>query len=86
MIESVPLQVFDSLLMDYHVGHALIAAFALSIVGALPLRSMKVLSVNVIAFGLIFALVPTGIAPLSYKFLGLGLLVIGPMLYVFASR
>lgn len=85
-MDPFPLQALDKFLLNYHVGHALLAAFALAMLGSLPLKSRKVLSLNAITFGAIFLLTPSSMAPIQYKFLGITLLVIGPMLYVTARR
>lgn len=86
MIEFVPLPLLDDFLIDYNVGQALFVGFVLAILAVLPMRSRKVLSLNVILFGLIFVLTPASLAPLQFKFLGIALLVVGPMLYITAQR
>ncbi|WP_336024784.1 hypothetical protein [Halobellus salinisoli] len=82
----LPLQLVDSFLLDYHVGHALLLVFVLATVGVLPLKSQKVLAINTITFGAIFALTPQSLVPIQFLFLGLALLVIGPLLYTTASK
>lgn len=86
MIAPVPLPLVDDFLLSYNVGQALILLFALSMLGLLPLRSRKALALNALTFGLIFALTPASAAPVHFRFLGLGLLVVAPMLYVTASE
>lgn len=86
MIESVPLALLDDFLIDYNVGQALVVVFVLSVLAVLPLKSRKMLSLNVIVFGLIFLLTPASLAPLTFKFLGVALVVVGPMLYITARR
>lgn len=81
----LPLQLVDSLLLDYHIGHVLLIGFVLTTLGALPLKSRRVTALIVMVFGLIFALAPAAIIPVPYLFLGLTLLVIGPMLYFTAK-
>lgn len=81
MLELVPLDLLDNFLLDYHAGHALLAGFVLSVLGLLPLKSGKLLSLNVIIFGLLFLLIPTALASVEFKLFGLVLLVIGPVLY-----
>lgn len=83
MIEFVPLDLFDDLIQDYHLGHVLISVFVLSILGSFAL-SKKLLSLNVIAFGLLFLIVPNTISSIEYKLLGVALIVIGPVLYTTA--
>ena len=86
MIEFAPLPLIDDFLINYNVGQALLLLFVLSVLAAIPLGSRKVLSLNGIVFGLIFVLTPSSLAPLQYKFLGIALLVVAPLLYVTAGR
>ena len=86
MIEFVPLPLIDDFLIKYNIGQALLLLFILSVLAALPLGSRKILSINAIAFGLIFVVTPASLAPLHYKFLGLALLIVAPLLYVTARR
>lgn len=81
-----PLPLIDDFLLPYNVGQALLVLFVLAVLGSLPLRSRKVLSVNLILFGFIFLVTPASLAGLSFRFLGIALLVVGPMLYVTAGR
>lgn len=83
MIEFVPLDLFDDLIQDYHLGHVLIAVFVLSVLGSFAL-SKKLLSLNVIVFGLLFLVLPEGLSSVEYKLLGVALVVIGPILYTTA--
>ena len=82
----LPLQVIDSFLLNYNVGQALLLVFILATVGVLPLKSPRILALNTIAFGVIFILTPQALVPVHYMFLGIVLLVIGPMLYVISNR
>lgn len=76
----------NDFLLKYHLGQVLLVAFVISILGALPLRSQKILSLNVIMFGLLFAVLPGSMAPPTYKYLGIALLVVGPVLFATAKR
>ncbi|MFB6080560.1 MAG: hypothetical protein ABEJ81_06145 [Haloferacaceae archaeon] len=80
----LPLQVIDSFLLNYNVGDALLLVFVLSVVGTLPLKSRRILAITVTVFGVVFLVTPVAIMPIKYLFLGIVLLVIGPMLYVTA--
>lgn len=82
----VPLQLIDEFLVKYNVGQVLLLVFVLSILGTLPLKSKKIVALNVIVFGLIFTMTPNQVAPVHYRFLGIALLVIGPMVYITATR
>lgn len=81
-----PLPLIDDFLLPYNVGQALLLVFVLVVLGSLPLRSRKVLSLNLIVFGLVFLLTPASMAPIHYRFLGIALVVVGPMLYVTARQ
>lgn len=86
MTMTVPLQLIDTFLLDYNVGQALLLVFVLSVLGVLPLKSMRTLSLVTITFGAIFVLTPSSVAPIHYKFLGIALLALGPLLYTTARR
>ncbi|ELZ82624.1 hypothetical protein C453_16103 [Haloferax elongans ATCC BAA-1513] len=82
----LPLQLIDSFLLNYNIGQALLLVFILSTVGALPLKSRRILGINTIVFGLIFLLTPVAIAKPHYLFLGIALLIVGPILFVSGRR
>ncbi|GAB3020977.1 hypothetical protein [Natronobiforma cellulositropha] len=86
MIE-VPLQAIDNVMLPFHMGHVLLGALVLAVLAALPLKSMKILGLNVILVGTLFMLTPTDMAGETtlYRLMGVGLVVIGPMLYVAAD-
>jgi uncharacterized membrane protein HdeD (DUF308 family) len=81
----LPLQLVDSILLNYHMGHILMLGFVLTTLGALPLKSQQVIGLNTILFGVIFILTPASMMPNVYLFLGITLIVIGPMVYVTAN-
>ena len=81
---TVPLQVIDSFLLDYHLGHVLVLGLVVTTLGAVPLGSRKVIAINTVVFGLLFMLTPVTVMPSTYLFLGMALLVVGPILYVTA--
>lgn len=82
----LPLQVIDRFLLEYNVGQALLLVFILGAVGVLPLKSQKLLGLHVIAFGLLFILTPQSLVPIHYMFLGIVLMLVGPILYMSARR
>jgi len=87
MVELVVLQLLDSFLLDYHVGHAMVLLFGLTVLGMVPLGSRKALSLAVLAFGLLFVVTPISMMnndPL-YKFAGIALLVVAPLVYTFSD-
>lgn len=81
MVDPVPVALVDNFLIDYHLGHALILGFVLTVLGVAPFKSRKTVSLVVIVFGLIFAAAPIAAASMGYKLFGFALLVVGPMLY-----
>jgi hypothetical protein len=93
-----PLQLLDSFLLNYNVGDALLVAFALGFLATIPMKSRRVTTLHVILFGAVFLLTPASMlavdsggahllgSSLQYKLLGLGLLVVGPVLYTSAGR
>lgn len=83
---DLALQLVDNFLINYNVGQALLLALVASVLGALPLKSLKLVGLTLVTFGAIFVLTPSGLAPLHYKFLGLGLLFVGPMILVSARK
>jgi hypothetical protein len=80
------LQIMDSFLLQYNVGQALLLLFIVSVLGVLPLKSMKTLGLTIVTFGLIFVLTPDSLGGLAYRFLGLALLFVGPMILVSARK
>jgi hypothetical protein len=93
----VPLQVVDSFLLNYNIGDALVVAFVLGLLATLPMRSRKLTTLHLILFGLIFLLTPASMMAVDspthllggafqYKMLGLGLLVVGPVVYASGGR
>jgi hypothetical protein len=84
-----PLPLVDDFLVSYHVGHALLVLFALSIVGSIPLGSRKVVALNASLFGVVFFVTPAsqlGGDPFTYRFLGVALLVVAPILFTTARE
>lgn len=87
VVEPAILGVIDRILLDLHAGHALIGLFVLVMLAALPLKSRKVLSINLVAFGAIFILTPFWVVEQYELYLisGFGMIFIGTMLYVFSE-
>ncbi|AQL43444.1 hypothetical protein BV210_12420 [Halorientalis sp. IM1011] len=84
---ALPLQVIDNFLLQYNVGQALLLIFILSALAALPLKSQRVYAMQFLGFGLLFLLTPQSMLEATYwKFLGLALLVLAPMVYMTAKR
>lgn len=83
MLDLVPFQLVDDIVRSYNLGQVLVLALVASVLGSLAL-SKKLLSINVIVFGLLFMIAPSNLAPLPYKLLGVALIVMGPVLYTTA--
>ncbi|MFC4407311.1 hypothetical protein [Haloarchaeobius iranensis] len=85
-MNGLALQVIDSFLLNYNVGQALLFVFVLSVLGTLPLKSLKTVGLVVVTFGAVFVVTPASLAPVQYRFLGLALLIVGPMLVIMARK
>ncbi len=95
---ALPMQIVDSFLLNYNVGDALLVAFVLGLLATIPLKSYKVITLHLLLFGLIFFLTPSSAlavnpsgahllgGPMQYKLVGLGLLLVSPVLYVSVSE
>ena len=83
---DLALQLVDSFLLQYNVGQALLLLLIVSVLGALPLKSMKLVGLTLVTFGAIFVVTPASMAPIHYKFLGLGLIFVGPMIVIAARK
>jgi hypothetical protein len=83
---EIPLQLVDDFLMDYTVGHALLLVFVLAVLGGLAVnRSTKVLGLQLSLFGVIFILTPSTTMPTWMLYMGVGLAVVGPVVFVAAE-
>jgi hypothetical protein len=92
-MDALPLQLVDSFLLNYNLGDALLVLFGLGILATVPLKSVKVVTLHVLLFGLIFFLTPASMmsvdasgahflgSNLQYKLLGLALITIAPVIY-----
>ena len=81
----LPLQFIDAILLEFNMGQILLVGYLLATVGTLPLKSQKLIGLNTALFGLIFILTPTDMMPDLYLFLGITLIVIGPVVYATAN-
>lgn len=80
------LQLVDSFLLDYHVGHVLLLLLVVTTLGAIPLGSQKIVAANLMTFGLIFTVSPFGIMTQLYILLGIALIVVAPLLWTTAAE
>lgn len=88
MAGLVPLPLIDDFLLNYHVGHAVIVLFVLTIPLGLVKGSRKLLALVFVAFGGLFIALPSieSDAGLLFAMFGLALMVAGPVLFATASR
>lgn len=83
----VPLPIVDDFLIQYSVGQALLLLYLLSLPAGYVFESGKITAVNAILFGTLFLIVPSiGGGSIVFAYLGIGLLVLGPMIYATSSR
>ncbi len=83
---ALPLQVIDKILLQYNLGQVLVLVYVLALLAALTQRSMKLVALQTVTFGLIFVLVPSINGPSFYLYVGLALLIAAPMVFVAADR
>lgn len=88
MAGLVPMPLIDDLLLPYHLGHAALLLFVLTVPAGLVKGSRKLVGLICIGFGGLFMAVPSidGSARLAFAMLGVGLIVVGPLLYTTAPR
>jgi hypothetical protein len=88
MLELVPLQIIDSFLLQYHVGHVFTLLLVLSVVGTLPTGSRRAVALNLGVFGLLFVVTPFSMlgGNVLFRLLGVGLLVVAPMVFTMAEE
>lgn len=82
------LQVIDNFLLQYNAGQALLFILILAIIAALGVfRSRRILALQLIVFGLLFLLTPQSLLVNNHwKFFGIALIFIGPMVQATAPR
>lgn len=87
VVDPVILGFIDRHLLDVHAGQALIGLFVLVMLLALPLKSAKVLAINVILFGIIFLVTPFWVIDTyePYIIAGIAMIFIGTMWFAFAD-
>lgn len=81
-----PLQILDNFLIQYNVGQALLLGYVMVMLGSAPLQSVRLLALNTVLFGVLFLAAPGSIVPFPYKLLGIGMIVVAPLLYTISSR
>ena len=87
MFPFAPMQLIDDFLLNYNVGQALLLLFILALPAGYVQGSRKITAINLMLFGALFIAIPSIDGGENYyAFLGIGLLVLGPMLYSTARR
>jgi hypothetical protein len=84
MIEF-PLQLIDGILRQYSVAHAILILFVLALLAGFVKKSMRLTGLQLTVFGLLFFLTPLSTHPMYFQWLGLGLLVAGPVVFIAAE-
>lgn len=93
---ALPLQVVDNFLASYNIGDVLILATVLGALAILVQRSNKLFGLHLLTFGLLFMVLPANMleseagsifaTPAMYKFTGLALVVLAPVVYAVSRR
>ena len=87
MSALVPMPLVDDFLINYNIGQVVLLLFILALPVGYVQGSRKITAINTALFGILFIIVPSiGGGPVHYAFLGVGLLVVGPLLYATAGR
>lgn len=93
---ALPLQLVDSFLFNYNIGDALLVVVVLGAIGILVQRSNKLFGIHLLTFGLLFMILPGNMLEpkpgsvfgsiAMYKFVGLTLLVLAPVIFAVSRR
>ncbi|MAT09200.1 MAG: hypothetical protein MK159_02845 [Halobacteriales archaeon] len=82
----VPMPLLDDFLVNYNLGQVILAMFILSLPVGFVFGSRKITAINVSMFGLLLTLAPSlGGGDVYFGYLGIILLVLGPMIYSIAK-
>ncbi|ELZ45594.1 hypothetical protein C463_06177 [Halorubrum californiense DSM 19288] len=76
--------VIDTFLLDYSLGHVLLFGLVVSLLGAAPLKSQKVIASILAVFGVIFLMSPYTTMPPIFILLGIPLILVGTLLWTMA--
>ena len=76
--------VIDTFLLDYHLGHVILLGMIVSLLGAAPLKSQKLIASILAAFGVIFLMAPYTTMPPTFILLGIPLVLVGTLLWTMA--
>ncbi|MGM0449183.1 MAG: hypothetical protein ACQERM_13190 [Methanobacteriota archaeon] len=76
--------VIDTFLLDYHLGHVILFGLVVSLLGAAPLKSQKVIASILTVFGAVFLMAPYTTMPPTFVLLGIPLILVGALLWTMA--
>ncbi|WP_254840546.1 hypothetical protein [Natronomonas marina] len=80
-----PLQVVDDILRQYSVAHVILILFVFGVLAGFVKKSLKLTGLQFTLFGLVFFLTPISTHPMYFQYLGLGLIVVGPVVFIAAE-
>lgn len=93
---ALPLQIVDNFLFNYNIGDVLLLVAVVGAIGILVQRSNKLFGIHLLTFGLLFVILPGNMLEpkagsvfetvAMYKFAGLALLVMAPVIYAISRR
>lgn len=82
---ELPLQVVDGILRQYSVAHVILLLFVGALLAGFVKKSMKLMGLQFTLFGLLFFLTPISTHPMWFQYLGLGLIIVGPVVFITAE-
>lgn len=93
---ALPLQLVDGFLFNYNIGDVLLLVVVVGAIGTLVQRSNKLFGIHLLTFGLLFMVLPGSMFEpkggsvfgtiAMYKFAGLALLVLAPVVFAVSRR
>ena len=73
--------VIDTFLLDYHLGHVILLGLVVSLLGAAPLKSQKIIASILAVFGVVFLAAPYTTMPSTFILIGIPLILVGTLLW-----
>ena len=77
--------VIDTFLLDYHLGHVILFGLVVSLLGAAPLKSQKMIASILAVFGVIFLAAPNTTMPPTFILIGVPLVLVGTLLWTMSD-
>ena len=77
--------VIDTFLLDYHLGHVILFGLVVSLLGAAPLKSQKVIASILAVFGVVFLAAPYTTMPPTFILIGIPLVLVGTLLWTMSD-